>query len=105
MSIQTALLAKGAYVSQQQVRDHTVPGGGNDNEILETNIDLAFANLKIMAEGFDYKHQPVPQLDAWLAVAVVPLYLAQLAHEAGVAHVDRLTALSRCPPSTETFAG
>jgi hypothetical protein len=66
MSIQTALLAKGAYVSQQQVRDHTVPGGGNDNEILETNIDLAFANLKIMAEGFDYKHQPVPQFDAYM---------------------------------------
>ena len=34
----------------------------------------------------------------------LPLYLAQLAHEAGVAHVDRLTALSRCHTSTETFA-
>lgn len=66
MSIQTALLAKGAYVSQQQVRDHTVPGGGNDNEILETNIDLAFANLKILADGFDYKNQPVPQFDAYM---------------------------------------
>ena len=66
MSIQTALLAKGAYVSQQQVRDHTVPGGGNDNEILETNIDLAFANLKILADGFDYKNRPVPQFDAYM---------------------------------------
>lgn len=64
-SIQRATLAKGAYISQQQVRDHTSPGGGNDNEILSTNIDEAFKNLKIEAEGFDYGHQPTPQNEAY----------------------------------------
>merc|ERR1711981_426204 len=32
-AIQRATLAKGAWISQQQVRDHTSPGGGHDNEI------------------------------------------------------------------------
>jgi len=63
-SIQRAAMAKGAWISQQQVRDHTVPGGGNDNEILATNIDLALSNLKLKAEGFDYKNLPTPQLDS-----------------------------------------
>lgn len=62
-SIGRAALAKGAWISQQQVRDHTVPGGGHDNEILETNIDLALKNLKLKAESFDYKNLPTPQLD------------------------------------------
>jgi len=57
-------MTKGAWISQQQVRDHTVPGGGNDNEILATNIDLALKNLKLKSEGFDYKNLPTPQLDS-----------------------------------------
>jgi len=63
-SIQRAVMAKGAWISQQQVRDHTVPGGGNDNEILATNIELALTNLKLTFEGFDYKNLPTPQLDS-----------------------------------------
>lgn len=66
-SIQRAAMTKGAWISQQQVRDHTVPGGGHDNEILETNIDLALRNLKLRAEAFDYEHTPVPQVDAYRA--------------------------------------
>lgn len=64
-AIQRATLTKGAYISQQQVRDHTVPGGGHDNEILSTNIDEAYKNLKIDAEGFDYNNHPVPQQSAY----------------------------------------
>lgn len=64
-SIQRASLAKGAYISQQQVRDHTSPGGGHDNEILSTNIDEALKNLKLSAEGFDYTDEPLPQQDAY----------------------------------------
>jgi hypothetical protein len=64
-SIQRAALAKGAWISQQQVRDHTVPGGGHDEEILATNIDLALTNLKLKFEGFDYKHLPTPQTDTY----------------------------------------
>jgi len=64
-SIQRAVMAKGAWISQQQVRNHTVPGGGHDEEILATNIDVAFRNLKIAAEGFDYKNLPVPQVDSY----------------------------------------
>lgn len=64
-SIQRAAMVKGAWISQQQVRNHTVPGGGHDNEILETNIDLALKNLKLKSEGFDYKHLPTPQADAY----------------------------------------
>lgn len=60
---QRAAMAKGAWISQQQVRDHTQPGGGNDNEILDTNIDLAWTNLKLKYESFDYMHEATPQLD------------------------------------------
>lgn len=64
-SIQRAAMIKGVWVSQQQVRNHTVPGGGNDNEILATNVDLALTNLKFKFEGFDYQHLAVPQADAY----------------------------------------
>ncbi|CAK9081843.1 unnamed protein product [Durusdinium trenchii] len=64
-SIQRAVMAKGAWISQQQVRNHTVAGGGHDEEVLATNIDTAFKNLKIAAEGFDYKNLPVPQVDLY----------------------------------------
>jgi len=65
-SIQHGALAKGAWISQQQVRDHSSPGGGNDNEILETNIDDALDKLKLKAEGFDYKNLPTPQAKTYL---------------------------------------
>lgn len=64
-SIQRATMAKGAWISQQQVRNHTVAGGGHDEEILETNIDLALKNLKIKAEAFDYKSTPTPQVNSY----------------------------------------
>lgn len=76
-SIQRAAMAKGAYISQQQVRDHTSPGGGHDNEILSTNIEEAFKNLKISFEGFDYQNEPLPQQDAyfkWLKKQLVAGY-------------------------------
>lgn len=60
-SIQRAALARGAWISQQQVRDHTSAAGGNDNEILAGNIDEAFRNLKIKAKGWDWKNTPAPQ--------------------------------------------
>lgn len=63
-AIQRATLIKGAWISQQQVRDHTSPGGGHDNEILSTNIEEAFKNLKISFEAFDY-NQPRPQQAAY----------------------------------------
>ena len=62
---QRAALTKGAWISQQQVRDHTSPGGGHDNEILSTNIEEAFKNLKISFEGFDYVNTPRPQQSAY----------------------------------------
>lgn len=61
---QRAAMAKGAWISQQQVRDHTESGGGNDHEILDTNIDLAWKNLKLKYESFDFRHEPTPQVDA-----------------------------------------
>jgi len=64
---QRAFLAKGAWVSQQQVRDHTSNCGGHDNEILSCNIDEAWTNLKIDYEGFDYKNTPLPQTDAYFS--------------------------------------
>jgi len=64
-SIQRAVMAKGAWISQQKVRNHTVAGGGHDEEILSTNIDLALKNLKIKAEGFDYENTTTPQVDAY----------------------------------------
>lgn len=60
---QRAAMAKGAWISQQQVRDHTVPGGGHDNEILDTNIDLAWKNLKLKFTSFDFMNEPLPQID------------------------------------------
>jgi len=65
-SIQRAAMAKGAWISQQQVRDHAKPGGGNDEEILATNIDDALAQLKIKGEGWDYANEPTPQVDGYL---------------------------------------
>ena len=48
-----------------QVRDHTVPGGGHDEEILFTNIDTAFKNLMLEAEGFDFEDEALPQQVAY----------------------------------------
>lgn len=62
---QRATLSVGAWISQQQVRDHTSPCGGHDNEILSCNIDEALTNLKIDYEGFDYKTTPLPQTQAY----------------------------------------
>jgi len=65
-SVQRAALAKGAYISQQQVRDHAKFGGGHDEEILNTNIDGAFKKLHIKAEDFQFNVLPTPQADAYL---------------------------------------
>ena len=48
---QRAVLAKGAWLSQQVVRDHTEGCGGHDEEILSCNIDEAWTNLKIDYNG------------------------------------------------------
>lgn len=66
-SIQRAVMGKGAYISQQQVRDHTVHGGGggHDNEILSTNILLAYQNLKIATDAFDFDNEALPQQTAY----------------------------------------
>jgi len=68
-AIQRAALAKGAWISQQQVRDHTSPSPGapssHDNEILSPNIDEALTNLKLKAEHFDYRHETTPQQNAY----------------------------------------
>lgn len=71
---QRAVLAKGAWISQQQVRNHTRNCGGHDSEILSCNIDEAWVNLKIDYEAFDYSSLPVPQTDAfasWLKKQLV----------------------------------
>lgn len=65
-SIQRSVLAKGAYISQQQVRDHAKSGGGHDDEILNTNIDGAFKKLRIQAEDFEFNLLPTPQSDEYL---------------------------------------
>lgn len=65
MSIQEIALGKGAWISQQQVRDHTVDGGGHDHEILETNIGQALKELKLDFVFWDYKNHPTPQADAY----------------------------------------
>merc|ERR1719277_1380437 len=65
-SVQRAAMAKGAYMSQQQVRDHAKYGGGHDEEILNTNIDGALEKLKIKGEGFQYNVLPTPQSDEYL---------------------------------------
>lgn len=62
---QRAILAKGAWISQQAVRDHTENCGGHDEEILSCNIAEALTNLKIDFEGFDYKQTPLPQTGAY----------------------------------------
>ena len=62
---QRAVLAKGAWISQQQVRDHTSPCGGNDNEILSCNIEEAWTNLKLDFEAFDYTSEQLPQTAAY----------------------------------------
>jgi len=64
-SVQRSALFKGAYISQQQVRDHAQFGGGHDEEILNTNIDGAFEKLHIKAEDFQFNVLPVPQSDAY----------------------------------------
>lgn len=65
-SFQRTALSKGAYISQQQVRDHAKPGGGHDEEILNTNIDGAFEKLHIKHENFEFNVLPVPQAAAYL---------------------------------------
>jgi hypothetical protein len=77
-AIGRAALAKGAYIDQQMVRDHTYPAPGgdptHDEEILTTNIEEAFKNLKLKVEGFDYKSSPSPQQPAffkWLKKQLV----------------------------------
>jgi len=60
---QRAAMSKGAWISQQQVRDATVPGGGHDNEILDTNIEQAWQTLKLKYEAFDYRHEATPHID------------------------------------------
>jgi hypothetical protein len=64
---QRAVLAKGAWISQQQIRDHTSPCGGHDEEILSCNIAEAWTNLKLNYEAFDFKSTPLPQSDAYFA--------------------------------------
>jgi len=68
-SIGRTMLTKGAYISEQMVRDHTSPSPGapasHDNEILSPNIDEALTNLKIKAEHFDYRTMPLPQQPAY----------------------------------------
>merc|ERR1711935_173528 len=64
-SVQRATMARGAYISQQQVRDATSPGGGHDNEILSTNIAEALNHLKLKFHAFDFENEPLPQLPAY----------------------------------------
>jgi hypothetical protein len=60
-AIQRTTLARGAWISQEQVRAHSFNAGGNDNEILAGNIEQALKNLKIKAEAWDWKGTPMPQ--------------------------------------------
>lgn len=76
-STQRATLMQGAYISQGQVRNHTYPGGGNDEEILSTNIVEAYNNLKLDFEGFDYKNYTAPMQQPyfkWLKKQLVAGY-------------------------------
>jgi len=59
-------MAKGAYISQQQVRDHAEFGGGHDEEVLVTNIDGVFEKLHIKAEDFQFNVLPSPQSEEYL---------------------------------------
>lgn len=79
---QRSFLNQGAWISQQQVRDHTSrcnPGGGeHDHEILSCNIEEAWNNLKIDYERFDYNGTALPQVDAyakWLKKQLVSGYV------------------------------
>jgi hypothetical protein len=75
---QRAMLAKGAWVSQQQVRNHTRNCGGHDSEILSCNIEEAWNNLKVDFEGFDTTNTPLPQTaayQAWLKKQLVQGYV------------------------------
>lgn len=65
-SVGRAAMAKGAYISQQQVRDHAEFGGGHDEEILNTNIDGALDKLHIKAEDFQFNVVPSPQSEEYL---------------------------------------
>jgi len=74
---QRATLMQGAYISQGQVRNHTSPGGGNDNEILSTNIDEVYHNLKLAYNGFDYRNYTAPmnkEYYRWLKSQLVQGY-------------------------------
>lgn len=68
-AVQRAVLAHGAWISQQQVRDHTshAPGAplSHDHEILSSNIDEALRRLKIKHERFDFVNSPTPQQQAY----------------------------------------
>jgi len=70
-AIGRAALARGAYIDQQMVRDHTSPAPGcptsHNSEILTPNIEEAFQRLKLKVEGFDYKHLPTPHQDAFFS--------------------------------------
>jgi hypothetical protein len=61
LSIQQLALSYGVYLSQGQVRNHSTPGGGHDNEIVETNIASSLTTLKLTHDGWQYKKQPTPQ--------------------------------------------
>lgn len=50
-SVQRTAMVKGAWISQAQVRAHAKPGGGNDNEILATNIDDALKASSLRPKG------------------------------------------------------
>jgi hypothetical protein len=60
-AIQRTTLARGAWISQEQVRGHSFNAGGNDDEILAGNIEGTLKNLKIKAEAWDWKGTPMPQ--------------------------------------------
>lgn len=62
---QRAALSKGAWISQQQFRDHTTNCGGHDSELLSCNIEEAWTNLKLDFDAFDYKSTPLPQTNAY----------------------------------------
>ena len=70
-SSQRAFLGIGAWVSQQQVRDHTthcnttLPNGGHDSEVMSCNIDEAWKSLRIDYNSFDYTNTPLPQTAAY----------------------------------------
>jgi hypothetical protein len=70
-AIGRAALAKGAFIDQQMVRDHTSPAPGcpssHNSEILTPNIEEAFRRLKLKVEGFDFKNLPTPHQDAFFS--------------------------------------